>query len=200
MKVPFNQEQDATDLRTMEAPELSTLAEYMFVDYFVMIAKSGIQEAINNYKQIPLLIEDGESLKDLVHRYKDRGVVLETLAFANRHQPLCHGAKLMVPEFRYRLRSEETVEQLIERMPELPKEKLLIENTIPEHANANIWVTVPSFTYEIPDDNTHSFWSLSERFNIDFNTLLANNQSTKNLFAIGTKLLHAFTQGEGLNR
>lgn len=74
-----------------------TMAEFLFVDYFVMMAKTGFQDIINGFKQTALVTRADDSLVSISKRYKHYGVTAQALALANRHQPLKETASLHIP-------------------------------------------------------------------------------------------------------
>jgi hypothetical protein len=188
MKVQFNSEQQpAGSLKAADSVP-TTLAEYLFADYFLMIARSGIQDAINDFKEIALSVLKDESLQDVAERFAHYGVSAKTLAFANRREPIHQGRGISVPSFTYRLCKGETAADLRARLPE-------VSNLLMNTGTGEGYVTVPAFEY-VPANNsaTTTLWSVTERFNLEFDDLLDVNLTRKGLFAPGTELLHAFTE------
>ncbi|MGH7237004.1 MAG: hypothetical protein ACREGF_00525, partial [Candidatus Saccharimonadales bacterium] len=96
---------------------------------------------------------------------------------------------LRIPAFNCRLRHGETLETVRQRFPEVPNMML---SAAPENSGQ---VTIQAFDYSLAAHNgVATLWSVSERFNLEFDDLLAANLERKGLFAPGTRLLHAFTE------
>jgi len=191
MKIQFNQEQDPTTPQAFRDAQPATLAEYLFIDYFAMIMKSGIQDAINDFKQMTIKVRENESLDRIAEKHSKHGVSLQTLAFANRHQPMKSGFAVRIPESTYRLRHGETITHLIKRIPGLPVQKTLLAAN--PQSGENRLIRIPSFEYtSSANAPAHSLLSLSRHFNVGFEDLVAANAANKNLFRTGTKLIHAF--------
>lgn len=74
-----------------------TLAEYMFVDYFLMIAKIGIQDAINGFKEVGIHIKESQALAGLCAQHNGYGIDIQELAFANRRKALKPGVNIKLP-------------------------------------------------------------------------------------------------------
>ncbi len=189
MKVQFNNEQQPTAAFKVADSVPTTLAEYLFADYFLMIAKSGIQDAINDFKEIVVTTLEDESLHDVAERFAHYGVNAKSLAFANRREPIHQGRGISIPSFNYKLRKGETIADLRAYLPEVTN--LLLSTGVGEDG----YITVPAFEY-VPSNNasTTTLWSVTERFNLEFGDLLDANLTRKGLFAPGTALLHAFTE------
>src|SRR5690606_33633904 len=85
MQVQYKNTQQADLLRSEDT---QTMAAFLFIDYFVMLAKTGFQEIINGFKQTTLDTKKGDSLESVALRYRHYGVTAQSLAFANRHRPL----------------------------------------------------------------------------------------------------------------
>ena len=188
MKVQFNNEQEPENALIAGDSTPSTLAEFLFADYFVMVMKSCIQDAIDEFKETSLFTQQGESLRDVAARYADYGADAAQLAFVNRREPLSAAASLRIPAFTCRLRHGESADSLLQRFPEVPN---LLTSAAP---GKNNMVSVSAFDYPLTAHNgVATLWSVSERFNLDFEDLLAANVDRKDLFAPGSRLLHAFT-------
>jgi hypothetical protein len=180
MQIQYKETQQVSQVRN--GTDLS-MAEFLFIDYFVMIAKTGLQDIINGFKQTALVTKANDSLDDMATRYKHYGVTASSLAFANRHEPLKEAAALHIPAFKYRLRDHETLQSFAQQLP-------LTENV---QLNEDKIVSVPSFLYTIPEGDTpQTLRSVANRFGVDMNALASYNADQPGLFREGTRLLHAF--------
>ena len=159
-----------------------TMAEFLFTDYFMMMAKSALQDIINGFKQTTLTVQQGDSLDKIAARYKTYGVSNAELAFSNRHHPLNVGAKLTVPGFRYCLKDGEKLSDFADTLP-------FIGNLAP---GADGIITVPFFEVNISADEQHTLASLANKYNADIHALIAHNTDQPDIFAQGATLLHAF--------
>lgn len=162
--------------------DIVTMAEFLFSDYFTMMAKSALQDVINGFKQTTLHVATGDTLAMIAKRYRHYGVTAEELAFSNRHQPLYAGAKVRIPGFRHRLRDNEQLADLLKVLPGADNVSVTAQGM----------VDVPSFVYSIPETDTHTLWTVAGRYNIPFHTFLSHNIDQPGLFRTGTGLLHAF--------
>lgn len=188
LKVQFNNEQDPDDAVIIQESVPTTLAEFLFADYFVMVMKSCIQDAIDDFKEASLFVQAGESLNDVAARYASYGADAAQLAYANRREPLGAAATLRIPAFTCRLRHGETPASLQQRFPEVP-----IVLTQAVNGKDNL-LAVAAFDYPLAAHNgVATLWSVSERLGLEFDALAAANLDRKGLFAPGTRLLHAFT-------
>jgi hypothetical protein len=182
MQIQYKETQQAKLLRDAES---LTMAGILFIDYFVMMAKTGFQDIINGFKQTAIESNGHDSLENIAKQYKHYGVTPQSLAFANRHKLLKESVSLHVPAFEYQLRDNERLETFLQQLP-------LQENIL---AGANGVVTVPSFLYTIPkEDNSHTLWTVANRFGVDFDEFVSYNTDKPGLFAAGTRLLHAFVE------
>ncbi|HEY9261632.1 hypothetical protein, partial [Chitinophaga sp.] len=159
-----------------------TMAEFLFSDYFNMMAKSALQDIINGFKQTTLHSVTGDTFTKIAKRYAHYGVTAEGLAFANRHLPLNAGAKVHIPAFRHRLRDNEQLKDLLQQLPGADNLQVTTEGI----------VEVPSFVYSVPDTETHTLYTLAGKYNIAPDIFIRHNINQPDLFPTGTGLLHAF--------
>lgn len=184
MQVQYRERKPVRRLRNDE--EMLSMAEFLFIDYFVMMARTGLQDIINGFKQTTLDTKEDDSLDTVARRYQHYGATAPSLAFANRHKPLKPAAILHIPGFTYRLRDNESLDRFRQQLP--PQENVLLT------AESGV-VTVPSFLYAIPESNAPAtLWTIAGRFGVDLDELAALNTGRPGLFATGTRLLHAFVE------
>lgn len=182
MQIQYKETQQTNLLRDEES---ITMAQVLFVDYFVMMAKTAFQDIINGFKQTAISAKEDDSLEGIAKQYKHYGVTPQTLAFSNRHKVLKQSAALHIPSFKYKLRDNEQLESLFQQLP-------LEENLL---MGANGVVTIPTFLYTLPAGNsTHTLWSVANRFGVDFDEFASYNIDKQGLFPEGTRLLHAFVE------
>ncbi|HET7286384.1 MAG TPA: LysM peptidoglycan-binding domain-containing protein, partial [Pyrinomonadaceae bacterium] len=96
------------------APELEnkSLASFIFLDFFAMLARSTVQDAINYLQTQKAPLNEGESLVDLVNRRTDLGIDVRELALANATRPLRAGVELRVPGAVYTVKRGDTVQSI----------------------------------------------------------------------------------------
>ncbi|MBV7529890.1 hypothetical protein [Chitinophaga sp. sic0106] len=179
MQVQFQHQQQEKLIRESQS---LTMAEFLFTDYFVMMAKSAFQDIINSFKEMAITTRKNDSLQSVANRYHSYGVTPTSLAHDNRHQPLRAAAKIHIPGFSYQLKDGETVEML--------SAKFQVSNSL--QANEQGILYIPSFTYSLPVTETHTLQSLAGKFNSDTASLAAINITQESIFNEGTRLIHAF--------
>ncbi|GEP96971.1 hypothetical protein [Chitinophaga cymbidii] len=182
MQVQYEERPAGTQARTATG---LTMAEFLFIDYFVMMAKTAMQDVINGFKQTTLVARADDSFASIAARYKSYGATPAALAAANRHQPLKTSASLHIPAFNYRLRHNETRESFAAQLP--------VSDIVLQEAGGT--VSVPSFLYTIPEKNVRpvTLRSIAARFGVSVEALAFYNADQPGIFEEGTRLLHAFT-------
>ena len=165
-----------------------SLAQYVFVDYFAMMAKYSIGAAMDTLKQLQQSIPPTKSLADFVNEHAHYGKSIEELAYANRHKTLNTDATILIPELNYRLRKDETdCETLIKRYPHIPAAAWKKAYEL-KSENANT-LKIPSFALSKTDGVQYTLRDLAERFDTTVEECIRANANTPGLFSEGTRLL-----------
>lgn len=73
-----------------------SLAHYIFLDYFTMLAKATVQDAIDKMKLLPQEVPAGKTLGELVQLYPHSGIDAAELAFSNRMKKVNPGTELLI--------------------------------------------------------------------------------------------------------
>src|ERR1043165_2546945 len=92
-----------------------TLASFIFLDFFAMLARSTIQDAITSLQEKEAPLDPNESLANFVERRANLAIDVASLALANPTRPLRAGVELRIPGVTYTVKRGDTLQSIAAR-------------------------------------------------------------------------------------
>jgi LysM repeat protein len=167
-----------------------SLAEFLFVDFFAMIAKSAVQEAIDQMKATNELVPPRYSLSELVLAHRSYGVGETELAFTNRLRKLSPGTSLLIAGATATVQHGDTWESIADRH-DIHPEAVLSHNRHAAQKGLR-----PGDTIKLPDlihiaraGQADTLLSIAGAYNITVEQLAEKNRRVRNLFVSGKRVV-----------
>jgi LysM repeat protein len=99
-------------LKASPAETDKSLASFIFLDFFAMLARSTVQDAISLLQTQQASLNADESLADFVARRSDLGHDVSSIALANVTRPLRGEVELRIPGAVYTVKRGDTVQSI----------------------------------------------------------------------------------------
>lgn len=159
----------------------ASMATFMFVDFFAMLARATVQTAIDALRAASVAV-DGRSLTAIASAHPEWGISVEELAHANRMRPLRSGVTLRVPPFRRRLRRGE-------RPADVAAAFGVGAMDLDWHAASMrpsagpVAVTVRNARHVVDGDSPRTFFEIARQYGVTVDDLALANADVGALFA-----------------
>lgn len=185
------------------SPELGekSLASFIFMDFFAMLARSTVQDAISLLQTQQAPLEADESLADFVMRRSDLAIDVPSLAMANATRPLRAGVRLRVPDVVYTVKRGDTVQSVAAKLNhdvvQLREANPALTSQLPEPASE---LRLPAVTFNASSTEPESLLDISRRYDVSIAELARANQDLAELFPAGEPLLAPHAQQENVGK
>jgi LysM repeat protein len=204
MAVRYKSPSERADQRSFKStPELEnkSLASFIFLDFFAMLARSTIQDAISLLQTQTAPLNENESLADFVDRRTDLGIDVRELALANATRPLRAGVELRVPGAVYTVKRGDTVQSIAAKVNHdiltLRSSNPLLKEALPEPATQ---IALPDATFTTAEQEPECLLDVSRVYGISLTELAEANKDVAELFPAGEPLLAPFAEQENIGR
>ncbi|HTF06135.1 MAG TPA: LysM peptidoglycan-binding domain-containing protein, partial [Bacteroidia bacterium] len=164
--------------------EKESLARYVFIDFFTMIAKEAVQAAMDKLKSLQSEVKPGETLEGLAAKYKNSGITIEELAFANRMRKVHRGARLAVSGAKYTVRQGDTSQTIAKRFRLAPA---LLENSGASLSHGQTLI-LPDLLHHANEGE--SLRSIAGQYRISVEELAVQNRAIENIFVPGKRIVY----------
>ena len=185
------------------SPELcdKSLASFIFMDFFALLARSTVQDAISLLQTQQAPLETDESLADFVMRRSDLAIDVPTLAMANATRTLRAGVRLRVPNVVYTVKRGDTVQSVAAKLNHdvvaLRQANPALSNQLPKPASQ---LRVPSVAFTTSSTVPQSLLDISRIYDVSIAELALANQDVPELFPAGDPLLAPNAQQENVGK
>ncbi len=204
MAVRYKSAAEKKDQASFKAtPELEnkSLASFIFLDFFAMLARSTVQDAISFLQTQKAPLNEGESIAELVNRRTDLGIDVRELALANATRPLRAGAQLRVPGAVYTVKRGDTVQSIAAKVNHdiltLRSANPLLKGALPEPATQ---IALPDVMFTTSDHEPESLLDVSRLYGVSLTELADANADVPELFPADEPLLAPYAQQENIAR
>jgi LysM repeat protein len=204
MAVRYKSPAEKKDQASFKAtPELEnkSLASFIFLDFFAMLARSTVQDAISYLQTQKAPLNEGESLTDLVNRRTDLGIDVQELALANATRPLRAGVQLRVPGAVYTVKRGDTVQSIAAKVNHdiltLRSANPSLKGALPEPATQ---IALPDVMFTTSAHEAESLLDVSRIYGVSLTELARANADVPELFPAGEPLLAPYAQQENIGR
>lgn len=176
-----------------------SLASFIFLDFFALLARSTVQDAINLLQAQPATTEVGESLASFVARRPELSIDVASLAHANATRPLSPGIRLRVPGAVYTVKNGDRLSRIAARFN--------VEHTALQAANPALGerrlevasrLKLPTFIYTTSLAQPESLLDVTRKYGVSLEELAAANQDVVGLYPAGQTLLAPYTQQQNV--
>ncbi|MEM9547525.1 MAG: LysM peptidoglycan-binding domain-containing protein [Bacteroidota bacterium] len=167
--------------------ETQSLANYIFVDYFTMIAKSSVQSALDKMQVLEQEVQPDLNLLDLNSRFAHSGISQEEFAFTNRLHPLTPGIKIIIPGAKYTYKSKDTQQLLADTYGF--DIQLLHESQYDTSYLKGRTINLPEFEYEIREND--NLKRIAGQFRTSVAQIASRNINVRNLFDTSRRIKYA---------
>ena len=176
-----------------EQPEKS-LASFIFLDFFAMLARSTIQDAIGVLQKQEAAPEANESLATFVQRRTDLAIDVTSLAMANVKRPLRAGVQLRVPGVVYTVKRGDTLQSIAAKLNVDLVELRLANPLLDGQLTPSSRLRLPDITFTTSTTKPESLLDISRFYGVSIAALAHTNQDVAELFPAGEALLAPFAQ------
>jgi LysM repeat protein len=182
-------------LQASPEPTEKSLASFIFLDFFAMLARSTVQDAISLLQTQQATLNADESLADFVVRRSDLGHDVSSIALANSSRPLRGGVELNIPGAVYTVKRGDTVQSIAAKVNhdivKLRSANPSLKAALPEPASQ---IRLPGLTFTTSDHQPESLLDISRIYGVSVAELAEANQHVAELFAADESLLAPFAQ------
>ena len=173
-----------------------SLASFVFLDFFAMLARSTVQDAISYLQAKEAPLDPNESLANFVQRRTDLAIDVASLALANATRPLRAGVELRVPGVVYTVKRGDTLQSIAARFDhdilELREANPLLNGRLTPAAELRL----PPIVFTTSTTKPESLLDISRVYGVSLAEIARANQDVAELFAAGEPLLAPFAQQE----
>lgn len=195
------EKKDQASFKTTPELENKSLASFIFLDFFAMLARSTVQDAISYLQTQKAPLNEGESLAEFVNRRTDLGIDVRELALANATRPLRAGVQLRVPGAVYTVKRGDTVQSIAAKVDHdilsLRSANSLLKGAVPEPATQ---IALPDATFTTAANEPECLLDVSRVYGVSLTELAQANDDVPELFPAGEPLLAPFAQQENIGR
>ncbi len=178
-----------------ESPEQQekSLASFIFLDFFTMLARSTIQDAISALQTQEAALDAHESLASFVQRRTDLAIDVVSLAMANLTRPLRAGVQMRVPGVVYTIKLGDTLQSIAAQfnVDIIELRLALLDDLTPASE-----LRLPTLTFTTSETKPESLLDISRFYGVSIAVLAYANQDVAELFPAGERLLAPFAQQE----
>jgi LysM repeat protein len=176
-----------------------SLASFIFLDFFLMLARSTVQDAISLLQTQQASVNADESLADFVARRSDLGHDVSSIALANATRPLRAGVELRIPGAVYTVKRGDTVQSIAAKVNHdvvtLRSANPLLKAALPEPASE---INLPGVTFTTSEDKPESLLDISRIYGVPVAELAVANHQVAGLYPAGEALLAPFAEQENV--
>ena len=194
-----SEQQDQQSLKTSSELNDKSLASFIFMDFFAMLARATIQDAINLLEKQQAPLQAGESLADFVERRSDLAIDVASLALANATRPLRAGVQLRVPGVVYTVKRGDTVQSVAAKLNHdvvaLRHANPVLNRQLPQPASQ---LRLPAIFLTTSATEPESLLDITRRYGVSISDLAIANQGVAELFPAGEPLLAPHAQQENV--
>jgi len=195
------EKKDQASFKVMPELENKSLASFIFLDFFAMLARSTVQDAISYLQTQKAPLTESESLAEFINRRTDLGIDVRELALANATRPLRAGVQLRVPGAVYTVKRGDTVQSIAAKVNHdiltLRSANPLLKSALPEPATQ---IALPGATFITSDHEPESLLDVSRVYGVSLTELIQANADVPELFPAGEPLLAPYAQQENVGR
>ncbi|AWI25241.1 LysM peptidoglycan-binding domain-containing protein [Flavobacterium pallidum] len=171
-----------------EDPTTQSLAHYIFLDYFRMIAKAAVQDAIDKMNALPHEVSAKMDLAGLVGIYPESGISIGELAFANRLREINPGTKLRVNGAKHIVRKGDTHEKIARQYGF--NDRNLLQSFSANKLIQGKALELPVFLHKA--QKRDSLRNVASQYGLDVKEFALENHNVKGLFVPGKRILFPF--------
>jgi LysM domain len=202
MAVRYKTASERASLQSVRASAEETdqsLASFIFLDFFALLARSTIQDAINLLQAQQAPLEADESLADFVRNHPELAIDVPSLALANATRPLRASIRLHVPGVVYTAKQGDTAESVASKL-KLDVAGLLKANAVMngEPLEPATAVKLPAVTFTTSSTAPESLLDITRRYGVSLTELALANQDLAELFPAGEPLLAPHAQQQNI--
>lgn len=194
-----SEKKNEQSLRTSPEEGEKSLASFMFLDFFAMLARATVQDAISLLQEQQAPLASDESLASFVTRRSDLAIDVESLAMANATRPLRSGLQLSVPGAVYTVKRGDTLQSIAARLDHdvlsLRAANPAMNGKLPPPSSE---LRLPALKFTTSSYEPESLLDISRRFGVSITELARANQHVGELFPAGEPLLAPFAQEENV--
>ncbi|HEX5885523.1 MAG TPA: hypothetical protein VFY67_13360, partial [Pyrinomonadaceae bacterium] len=204
MAVRYRTASERASLQSVRASTEETdqsLASFIFLDFFALLARSTIQDAINLLQAQQAPLQAGESLADFVRNHPELAIDVPSLALANATRPLRAGIRLRVPGVVYTAKQGDTAESVASKL-NLDVAGLLSTNPLMngEPLEPATAIKLPAVTFTTSSTAPESLLDITRRYNVSLADLALANQGVGELFPADEPLLAPHAQQQNIGK
>lgn len=178
-----------------------SLASFLFMDFFAMLARSTVQDAINLLQTQEAPLNPDESLAELIRRRPELGIDVASLAMANAGRPLRAGVQLRVPGVVYTIKQGDTVESVAAKLDHSAAQLRLanpaVNGQLPPPASE---IKLAGVTFTTASAKPESLLDITRRYGVSLAELARANEDVPELFPTGEPLLALFAEQENVGK
>lgn len=186
---------DNSAVRVSREETDKSLASFIFLDFFSLLARSTVQDAINLLQAQEAPLEAGESLADLTARRPDLAIDVLNLVHANATRPLRAGVQLRVPGAVYTVKHGDTIPSIAAKLrldhTEMRQANPALNGQPPAPASR---IKLPTLTFSVSATEPESLLDITRIYNVSLTELAHANRDVPELFAAGQRLLAPYAQ------
>jgi LysM repeat protein len=194
-KSPAEKAANPQTLSDSPEPREKSLASFIFLDFFTMLARSTIQDAISALQTQEAALDTNESLASFVQRRPDLAIDVVSLAMANVTRPLRAGVQVRVPGVVYTIKLGDTLQTIAARF-NVDILELRFANPLLDDLTPASELRLPTLAFTTSETKPESLLDLSRFYGVSIASLAQANQDVAELFPAGERLLAPFAQQE----
>lgn len=182
-------------LKTEPDTAEKSLASFIFLDFFAMLARATVQDAISLLQTQQATLNDRESLADFVVRRSDLGHDVSSIALANSTRPLRGGVELSIPGAVYTVKRGDTVQSIAAKVNHdvvtLRSANAVLKAALPEPASQ---ISLPGVTFTTSETRPESLLEISRSYGVSVVALAEANAHVPGMYPADEPLLAPFAQ------
>jgi len=179
-------------------PDEKSLASFIFLDFFAMLARSTIQDAIGLLQSSEEPVEPDESLTAFVQRNTRLAIDVVSLAMANERRPLRAGVQLHVIGVTYTVKRGDTLQAIAAKFNVDILELRLANPQIENGLRPAAVIRLPEINFTTSETNPESLLTISRIYGVSVAKLAQANQDVAELFRAGEFLAAPYAQQENV--
>lgn len=172
-----------------------SLASFIFLDFFSLLARSTVQDAINLLQTQEAPLGAGESLAEMTARRSDLAIDVPSLVHANATRPLRAGVQLRVPGAVYTVKHGDTIPSIAAKLrldhTEMRRANPALNGQPPAPATR---LNLPTMMFSVSATQPESLLDITRIYNVSLTELAHANRDVPELFAAGQRLLAPYAQ------
>ena len=194
-KSPSERASEPSPAQSTEGAEKS-LASFIFLDFFAMLARSTIQDAITSLQEKEAPLDPNESLANFVERRANLAIDVASLALANPTRPLRAGVELRIPGVTYTVKRGDTLQSIAARFNHDILELRQANPFVDGRLTPATELRLPPIIFTTSTTKPESLLDISRLYGISIREIARENQDVVELFPAGEPLLAPYAQQE----